>query len=389
MTVRRHGDLSRRAQRTRAGLLLAAVAALACAAPASADHPAGSPAQSVIAPPPPSPGPSISGTAQDGQTLTADRGTWPGDPSLTSEWLRCDSAAANCVHTHDTDTTFVLSSGDIGSTFVLRARGDGPVPGQFRETDSAPTAVVAAIPTANTESPQISGIARQGEILSAVNGSWQGSRPLTFAYTWKRCDPTCTQAVATSSSYAPAAADVGHQLQLTVTASGPGGSDSESVMSGTIAPRPATAPGVPSGGGTGATTGTGTSTGTGTTPGATTLRRLAPFPVIAIGGRILRRRVIVSHLRVSRAPRGAIVTVRCRGRDCPFKRMRRRVKRRSGLRLRALERSLRRRTVIVIIVRKGNTIGKYTRLRIRRGAPPARIDRCIRPGERRPIRCPR
>ena len=365
--------MSRRAQRTRAGLLLAAVAALACAAPASAEHPAGPPAQSIVPPPEPSPGPSISGTAQDGQTLTANRGTWSSDPSPTSEWLRCDSAGANCVHTHDTDTTYVLSSRDIGSRIVLRARGDGALPGQFRETDSDPTAVVAAIPTANTASPQISGTARQGEVLSAVNGSWQGSRPLSFAYTWRRCAPTCTQVVATGSSYAAAAADVGHRLQLTVTASGPGGSDSASVMSGVVAARPATAPGAPSGT---------------TTPTATVLRRLSPFPVIAIGGRIFGRRVIVSHLRVSRAPRGALVTVTCRGRDCPFRRMRRRVKRRSGLRLRALERSLRRGTVIVIMVRKGNTIGKYTRLRIRRGAPPARIDRCIRPGARRPSACP-
>jgi hypothetical protein len=110
--------------------------------------------------------------------------------------------------------------------------------------------------------------------------------------------------------------------------------------------------------------------------------------VVAIGGRILGGGVRVSQLRISRAPRGAIVTVTCKGRSCPFRRARRRIRRRSGLRIRSLEKGLGRGTVIVIVVRKGNTIGKYTRLRIRKGAPPARIDRCIRPGARRPSACP-
>jgi hypothetical protein len=110
--------------------------------------------------------------------------------------------------------------------------------------------------------------------------------------------------------------------------------------------------------------------------------------VVAIGGRVFRRGVLVSQLRVYRAPRGSIVTVTCKGRSCPFKRIRRTVKRRSGLRLRGLEKSLRSGTVIVIVVRKGNTIGKYTRLRIRGGAAPSRLDRCIRPGASRPSACP-
>ena len=33
-------------------------------------------------------------------------------------------------------------------------------------------------------------------------------------------------------------------------------------------------------------------------------------------------------------------------------------------------------------------IGKYTRLRIRRGKAPLRIDRCLMPGRSRPAKCP-
>ena len=44
--------------------------------------------------------------------------------------------------------------------------------------------------------------------------------------------------------------------------------------------------------------------------------------------------------------------------------------------------------VLQIRVTKAGTIGKYTRLRIRRGRPPNRIDRCLVPGGKRPVHCP-
>ena len=39
--------------------------------------------------------PAISGTAKEGETLTATTGTWArGTTSTTVQWLRCDAAAA-------------------------------------------------------------------------------------------------------------------------------------------------------------------------------------------------------------------------------------------------------------------------------------------------------
>jgi hypothetical protein len=43
---------------------------------------------------------------------------------------------------------------------------------------------------------------------------------------------------------------------------------------------------------------------------------------------------------------------------------------------------------IQIYVTKRGAIGKYTRVRIRRGRPPSRVDRCLLPGSTRPARCP-
>lgn len=330
--------------------------------------------------------PSFTGTPRDGETLSGSPGTWTGTPTIafTYQWRRCTPACSNIAGA--TSINYTLGPADIGHRVLLRVTATRTENASDTGTaDSAQSGVIQAIPTANVSAPQISGIVSEGEILSASPGSWTGSAPLSYSYQWERCDGACT-AVGTGALYAPTAADVGKRLQVKVTASGPGGAASAtSPLTAPVAARPA--PG-DTGTGTGTGGGTGGGTGTGTTTGTTTLPRLSPFPVIAIGGRVFRSSVLVSQLRISRAPRGAIVTVTCKGRGCPFKRMRRTIKRRSGLRIRGLERRLRNGTVIVITVRKGNTIGKYTRLRIRRGTAPARLDRCIRPGARRPSACP-
>ena len=41
----------------------------------------------------------------------------------------------------------------------------------------------------------------------------------------------------------------------------------------------------------------------------------------------------------------------------------------------------------MITVRKGNTLGKYIRLRFRSGLAPARADRCVAPKSSKPLKC--
>jgi PKD domain len=114
---------------------------------------------------------------------------------------------------------------------------------------------------------------------------------------------------------------------------------------------------------------------------------LSPSPVVRMVSRFTRGGTLISTFVVG-APRGAIITVRCRGRRCPYRRRRARAVP-GGVRLRRLERRLTPGTTIELFVMKRETIGRYIRYRIRRGRPPARLDRCVLPGTRRPVACPR
>jgi hypothetical protein len=63
--------------------------------------------------------PTISGTPQVGQTLTASTGTWTSDttPTYTYQWERCDTAGNNCaVIAGATAQTYTVQSADVNST---------------------------------------------------------------------------------------------------------------------------------------------------------------------------------------------------------------------------------------------------------------------------------
>jgi hypothetical protein len=88
--------------------------------------------------------PVISGTAQQGQTLTASTGTWSGSPtSYAYQWRRCDTAGAGCADVAGaTVQTYTLVSGDVGSTIrvvVTATNGGGST-----SATAAQTATVSA-----------------------------------------------------------------------------------------------------------------------------------------------------------------------------------------------------------------------------------------------------
>ena len=94
--------------------------------------------------------PSISGTAKQGETLTADPGVWSGTQPIafSYQWRRCDNTGANCANVIGaTAKTYKLWSADVGNTLRVRVTASNSA-GSSTAT-SVPSAVVAAKPIGN------------------------------------------------------------------------------------------------------------------------------------------------------------------------------------------------------------------------------------------------
>jgi hypothetical protein len=89
--------------------------------------------------------PAISGTAQEGSTLTSSNGQWTSSSAIaySYQWQRCDDKGANCGNiTGATKNTYTVVSGDIGKTLrtvVAASNADG-----ISHATSAQTAVVTS-----------------------------------------------------------------------------------------------------------------------------------------------------------------------------------------------------------------------------------------------------
>jgi hypothetical protein len=95
--------------------------------------------------------------------------------------------------------------------------------------------------------PSLVGQAEAGELLAAVPGTWEGGKPITFAYQWRRCDAAGTSCAtipnATAEAYRPVSDDVGHALVVVATATSAAGSAS-AVSAPTVAVSPAGTPSI-------------------------------------------------------------------------------------------------------------------------------------------------
>ena len=206
--------------------------------------------------------PTISGTPQEGKTLSANRGEWSGNPGdYNYYWLRCDGNGNGCSKISGANNaTYILTSSEVGST--LRFRVDAKNGEGTTTAYSVPTAVVAAAPSLPriTSSPTISGTPVVGRVLTLRAGTWSGA-PISYRYQWYRCDRNGGGCVviggATGLTWRVLSASVGHTIRARVTATNAGGTTgATSVPTAVISaaatkspPPPTTAAGCPGGNG--------------------------------------------------------------------------------------------------------------------------------------------
>jgi PKD repeat protein len=89
-----------------------------------------------------------------------------------------------------------------------------------------------------------------------------------------------------------------------------------------------------------------------------------------------------------RAPRGAMVKVKCIGKGCPKRTASSTRSKGKALRMRWLEHRLRAGTRITISVTRSGYIGSYTSLLVKRSKGVSRDDLCLLPSRKKPGRCP-
>jgi subtilase family protein len=181
-------------------------------------------------PPPPATGgelPTITGTPQQGQTLTVTTGTWIGGVAVYAyQWQRCNAAGAACDDISGAlGHAYTAIEADILST--LRVEVTVINTGGASTAVSDPTAPVLPSPPAYTSPPTVGGRAKLADTLTASLGTWTGYGQLSYATDWRRCNAAGDACVSTgvkAQAYAVRTADVGATLRVAVTASNAGGS---------------------------------------------------------------------------------------------------------------------------------------------------------------------
>jgi hypothetical protein len=186
--------------------------------------------------------PAISGSALQGQTLTASTGTWSPTPTAYAfQWQRStDGGSTWASIAGATSSTYLVATGDLGDEIQVVITATDAY-GTSTATSAVSGPVGSGVPVA-TSGPTVSGHSDQGQTLNAVS-TWNPAGA-SYSYQWQgSSDGGSTWGDingATTSSYSLAASDLGHKVRVTVTAANAYGHTSSS--SPAIGPVTANAP---------------------------------------------------------------------------------------------------------------------------------------------------
>ena len=183
--------------------------------------------------------PTIGGTAQVQETLTADISGIADEDGLTSvsysyQWIRGDGNTDTDI-SGETASTYTLVSADVGKAIKVRIIFTDDA-GNDESLTSEATAAVTASNTLATGEPTITGTAQVGEELTADTTDISDSDGLinaSFTYRWLADDTDITDA--TGSTYTLAAADEGKAIKVRITFTDDAGNDESLTSEATAA----------------------------------------------------------------------------------------------------------------------------------------------------------
>ena len=170
--------------------------------------------------------PTITGTAQVGETLTAST-TGIADanglttPGYTYQWIRVNGTEADIAG--ENSSTYILVDADLGTTIKVKVSFTDAANNPETLTSVATATVSAAANTLATGAPTITGTAQVGQTLTAGTTAIMDADGLTsvsYTYQWigVATDNTETNiSSATVSTYTLVAADQGTTVKVTVS----------------------------------------------------------------------------------------------------------------------------------------------------------------------------
>ena len=153
-----------------------------------------------------------------------------------------------CPNSPEVDATLTYGTHAITATIV--ASNSGTTTGGDTTTTGNST-TLPTVPKLAGSSPEISGVAIVGQTLKLTsNGTWSSNPASTFTHQWFACGTTCAPiAGASAETYTTTRADVGHKIEVEVTAKNSQGSaTAASNQIGPIVATPAVLPDTPASG---------------------------------------------------------------------------------------------------------------------------------------------
>ena len=185
--------------------------------------------------------PTITGTAQVGETLNAGAAGISDDDGLANSAFAYQWLADDIEINRATTSTYTLVTADAGKAIRVRVSLTDDAGNDEQLTSSVTRAVAAAPPAPNTPAtglPTITGTAQVGEILNvgaAGISDGDGLSNATFAYQWLADEAEINGA--TASTYTLVAADAGKAIKLRVSFTDDAGNDEQltSAATGAVA----------------------------------------------------------------------------------------------------------------------------------------------------------